>query len=101
MVASTGSNHVLADQTERRSARDSRLDVFSQKTPTWRSEINNKVAGRPPCPLGARGVVGVYVHFESRADQFIVALDLNFALAILQEREARIQEIFSRYSSRL
>jgi len=82
MVASAASNHLLADETERRGARDSRLNVFSQKILKRRSEINDQVASRAARPLPAGGVVGVDEQFKSGADEFVVALDLNLALAL-------------------
>src|ERR1700685_474804 len=87
MVVSAASNHLLADETERRGAGDSRLNIFSQKILMRRSEINDQVARGAPGPLRARGVMRIHEHLECRADQFIIALDLNLALAILQNRE--------------
>src|ERR1700722_13004990 len=88
MVASVRSTDLLADKTERRGASDARLNVFSQKIRTRRTEINDQVARGAPGPLRASGVVGVDHEFEGCADELFVAGDLNPALAVLKNREA-------------
>src|SRR5271154_1955999 len=84
MMASAVLDDLFADETERRGARDSRLNVFSQKILTRRSEINDQVAGGASSPLAARSVMRIYHQLEGRADEFVVAFNLNLALAILQ-----------------
>src|ERR1700733_1513985 len=88
MVASARSADLLADETERRGARDARLNVFSQKIRVRRTEINDQVAGGAAGPLRASGMVRVDHDFESRADQLFVAGDLNLALPVLELHEA-------------
>src|ERR1700689_3114352 len=64
MVASAALYDLFANETEWCGARDSRLNIFSQKILARRSEINDQVARGASGPLAARGMMRVYHQIE-------------------------------------
>src|SRR5208282_3284112 len=85
MMASSASQHLLANETVRRCACHLDLHIFSQKIFARRSEIYDAVACGASRPLRARGMVRVDEHFERLADKRSVASRLYLALTLLQD----------------